>query len=75
MKLLKALSVEQQALLGTVNLFFVMLFLFGYSPLSLFFLFLSWLVLTGVTLHIVFRATSEDDYQFNFTTKTPQQSK
>ena len=72
MKLLKVLSSEQQALLGTVNLFFMMLFLFGYSPLSLLFLFLSWLVLTGVTLHIVFRATSEDDYQFNSTTKSTQ---
>ena len=66
MKLLKALSREQQAALVTVNLFFLMIFLFGYSPLSLVFLFISWLVLMGITLHLIFLATSEDDYEFNF---------
>ena len=60
--LLKVLSKEQQATLGTVNLFFLLVFLFGYSPLSLLFLFISWLIMTGVTLHLIFLATSEDDY-------------
>lgn len=65
-ELLKALSKEQQATLGTVNLFFLLVFLFGYSPLSLLFLFISWLIMTGVTLHLIFLATSEDDYQLKF---------
>ena len=60
--LLKVLSKEQQATLGTVNLFFLLVFLFGYSPLSLLFLFISWLIMTGVTLHLIFLSTSEDDY-------------
>ena len=60
--LLKVLSKKQQVTLGTVNLFFLLVFLFGYSPLSLLFLFISWLIMTGVTLHLIFLATSEDDY-------------
>ena len=66
MKLLKALSMEQQVVLGTANLFFLLVFLFGYSPLSLLFLFISWVVMTGVTIHLLFLATSEDDVQFKF---------
>ena len=64
--LIKVLSKEQQAGLGTANLFFLLVFLFGYSPLSLLFLFIAWLVLTGVTLHLFFLATSEDDYRGSF---------
>ena len=60
---LRALSVEQQVTLGALNLFFLLVFLFGYSPLSLLFLFISWLIMTGITLHLIFLATSEDDYQ------------
>jgi len=45
---------------------FGLVFLFGYSPLSLLFLFISWLILTGITLHLFFLATSEDDAQFKF---------
>jgi hypothetical protein len=60
--LLKALSTEQQATLGTVNLFFLLVFLFGHSPLSLLFLFISWLIMTGVILHLIFLASSEEDY-------------
>ena len=52
--------------MGTVNLFFLLVFLFGYSPLSLLFLFIGWLVFTGITLHLIFLATSEDDYEFKF---------
>lgn len=52
--------------LGTINLFFLLVFLFGYSPLSLLFLFISWLILTGITLHLIFLATSEDDYHLKF---------
>ena len=48
--------------MATVNLFFLLVFLFGYSPLSLLFLFVSWLIMTGITLHLIFLATSEDDY-------------
>jgi hypothetical protein len=66
MKILKALSMEQQVVLGTANLFFLLVFLFGYSPLSLLFLFISWVVMTGVTIHLLFLATSEDDVQFKF---------
>ena len=54
------------ASLATINLFFLLVFLFGYSPLSLLFLFVSWLIMTGITLHLIFLATSEDDYQLNF---------
>jgi len=66
MKILKALSMEQIAVLGTANLFYLLVFLFGYSPLSLLFLFISWVVMTGVTIHLLFLATSEDDVQFKF---------
>ena len=70
MKLLKVLSAEQQAGLITLNLFFLLIFLFGYSPLSLVFLFVSFLIMTGITLHLIFLATSEDDYQMKFTIPT-----
>lgn len=69
MKLLKAISKEQQAGFISANLAFLLVFLFGYSPLSLVFLFISWLVLTGITLHLIFLSTSEDDYQFKFSGK------
>ena len=74
MKLIRLLSVEQLAGLGTVNMVFLLVFLFGYSPLSLFFLFVSWLVLSGITLHLIFLATSEDDYSVKFATKQVQDS-
>ena len=66
MKVLKALSREQQAGLAVLNLAFMLIFLFGYSALSLLSLFVSFLVLTGIMLHLLFLATSEDDYQYKF---------
>ena len=56
----------------TLNLFFFLIYTFGYSPLSLFFLFISWLILTGITLHLIFLATSEDDHQFSFSSGKSQ---
>ena len=49
-----------------MNLFFLLVILFGYSPLSLFFLFISWVVMAGIALHLLFLATSEDDVHFKF---------
>ena len=69
MKVLKAVSMEQRMGLYSVNMVFLLVFIFGYSPLSLVFLFISWLVLMGITLHLIFLATSEDDYQFKFSGK------
>ena len=46
----------------TVNLFFLLVFLFGYSPISLLFLFISWLILVAIVMHLFFQATSDDNY-------------
>ena len=44
----------------------MLIFLFGYSALSLLCLFISFLVLIGIIIHLVFLATSDDDYQYKF---------
>lgn len=66
MKVLKALSQEQQARLVVMNLAFLLMFLFHYSALSLLSLFIGWVVISGITLHLIFLATSEDDYHSKF---------
>ena len=75
MKILKLLTVEQLSFLGTTNLFFLLAFLFGYSPLSLIFLFGSFLLLAGIILHIFYRATNEDDYDYQFSIAGSDKSK
>jgi len=56
------------ALLFTVNLFFALVTLTCYSGLSLIFLFCQFLSALGITIHLCYMATTEDDY--NTTAKT-----
>lgn len=45
---------------------FLLMFLFLYSAMSLLSLFTGWLVFSGTTLHLLFLASSEDDYHSKF---------
>ena len=52
----------QIALLLTANVFCLLLLLFGYSSISIFFLFCSFLLSIGVSLHLFYMSTSQDEY-------------
>ena len=52
--------------MAVLNLAFLLMFLFHYRALALISLFIGWLVFSGITLHLLFLATSEDDYHSKF---------
>ena len=56
------LTIWQIALLVTANIFCLLLILFGYSSISLFFLFCSFLLTIGIGLHLFYMSTSQDEY-------------
>lgn len=60
---MRGFSNEEVAVLATANLFFLLVVLFNYSVVSLLLLFATFVIMLGITLHLLYLATCQDDFQ------------